>query len=195
MLSKDWRSDDWVLHVGHGRGNVLIEKGQGELTGSIRCTWIPFILVVTSQSHRLPLSLFYSADPLVDPKTHTSINTIELFFVMILTITSYHTFISWSWWFYLLSAPLWFCCLHTLYWLSISKVGVLMMSPTSAVQGDRSVTRNYQKYWKTHISFNTDHKNTQKVWAWCYIAVESVYLYFPPLYYSEHWGQQNWDPR
>ena len=30
-------------------------------------------------------------------------------------ILSYHTFISQSWWFCLLSAPLWFCCLHILY--------------------------------------------------------------------------------
>ena len=51
---------------------------------SICCTWIPFILVVTSQSHHSPLSLLYSANPLVDLKTHTSTGTVELFFVMIL---------------------------------------------------------------------------------------------------------------
>ena len=62
----------------------MFEKGQGELMGFIRCTWIPFILVTISQSHRLPLSRPYSANPLVDPKTHTGTSTVELFFVMIL---------------------------------------------------------------------------------------------------------------
>ena len=59
--------------------------GQGELMGSIRCTRIPFILVVTNQSHLSPLSESYSANPLIDPKTHSGTGTIELFFVMILT--------------------------------------------------------------------------------------------------------------
>ena len=62
--------------------------GQGELMGFIHYTWIPFILVVTSQSHLSPLLRSYSANPLVDPKTHFGPGTIELFFVMILT-TSY----------------------------------------------------------------------------------------------------------
>ena len=85
MLSKDWRPDDGVLHVGHWRDSVSSKKGQGELMGSIRCTQIPFILIMINQSHRSPLSLLYSADPLVDLKTHTSTSTIELFFVMTLT--------------------------------------------------------------------------------------------------------------
>ena len=59
--------------------------GQGELMGSICCAQIPFILIATNQSHLLPLSRLYSADPLVDPKTHIGTSTIELFFVMILT--------------------------------------------------------------------------------------------------------------
>ena len=58
--------------------------GQGELMGSIRCTRIPFILVVTNQSHLSPLSRPYSADPPVDLKTYFGTDTIELFFVMIL---------------------------------------------------------------------------------------------------------------
>ena len=86
VLSKDRRPDDGMLHVGHRRSSVLDEKGQSELMGSIHCTRIPFILVVTSRSHHSPLSLLYSADPLVDPKTHSGIGTVELFFVMILTI-------------------------------------------------------------------------------------------------------------
>ena len=53
--------------------------------GSIHCTWIPFILVAISQSHLSPLSGPYSANPLVDPKTHIGTGTVELFFVMILT--------------------------------------------------------------------------------------------------------------
>ena len=84
VLSEDWRPDDGMLHVGHWRYSVLSEKGQGELMGSIHCTQIPFILIVISQSHGSPLSLLYSADPLVDLKTHIGIGTIELFFVMIL---------------------------------------------------------------------------------------------------------------
>ena len=55
------------------------EKGQGKLMGSIRCTQIPFILITISQSHHSPLSPLYSADPLVDPQTHTGTSTVELF--------------------------------------------------------------------------------------------------------------------
>ena len=58
--------------------------GQGELMGSIRCIWIPFILVAISQSHLSPLLRTYSANPLLDLKTHFCTNTVELFFVMIL---------------------------------------------------------------------------------------------------------------
>ena len=75
--------DDWMLEQRHWT-SVLSEMGQGELMGTIRCTQIPFILVMISQSHRLPLSLPYSANPPVDLKTHISTSTIELFFVMIL---------------------------------------------------------------------------------------------------------------
>ena len=53
--------------------------------GSIRCTQIPFILIVINQSHLSPLSKSYSVNPLVDPKTHFGTSTVELFFVMILT--------------------------------------------------------------------------------------------------------------
>ena len=59
--------------------------GQGELMGSIRCTQIPFILIMTSQSHLSPLSKSYSANPLLGLKTHVGTGTVELFFVMILT--------------------------------------------------------------------------------------------------------------
>ena len=63
----------------------MSEIGQGELMGFICCTRIPFILVVTHQSHLSPLSRPYSANPPVDLKTHISTGTVELFFVMILT--------------------------------------------------------------------------------------------------------------
>ena len=72
-----WSKDIWT--------SVSSEMGQGELMGSICCTRIPFILVMINQSHPSPLSKFYSSNPLVDPKTHFSTSTIELFFVMILT--------------------------------------------------------------------------------------------------------------
>ena len=72
-----WRRDIWV--------RWLSEMGQGELMGSIRCTRIPFILIAISQSHLSPLSMSYSANPLLDPKTHFCTSTVELFFVMILT--------------------------------------------------------------------------------------------------------------
>ena len=75
-----WSKDIWT--------SVLSEMGQGELMGSIRRTRIPFILAMINQSHLLPISKPYSSNPLVDPKTHFSTSTIELFFVMILT-TSY----------------------------------------------------------------------------------------------------------
>ena len=63
---------------------MLSEMGQGELMGSIHCTWIPFILITINQSHLSPLSKSYSANPRVDPKTHFGTGTVELFFVMIL---------------------------------------------------------------------------------------------------------------
>ena len=63
----------------------MSEIGQGTLMGSVCCTWIPFIFVMTSQSHLLPLSRPYSANPPVDLKTHIGTGTVELFFVMILT--------------------------------------------------------------------------------------------------------------
>ena len=110
LISEDWRPDDGVLHVGHEKYSVSSEKGQGELMGSIHCTRIPFILITTNQSHLSPLSRPYSADPPIDPKTHTGTGTVELFFVIIfttpyaykthvlclalffVTIMSYHTF-------------------------------------------------------------------------------------------------------
>ena len=55
MLSKDRRSDDGMLHVGHWKYSVLDEMGQGKLMGFIRCTRIPFILVTINQSHLSPL--------------------------------------------------------------------------------------------------------------------------------------------
>ena len=59
--------------------------GQGELMGSICYTWIPFVLVTINQSHLSPLLKSYSANPLLDLKTHFGTGTVELFFVMILT--------------------------------------------------------------------------------------------------------------
>ena len=85
ILTKDRRTDDWVLDVGYWRNSVSSEKGQSELMGSICCTQIPLILVMTGQSHHSPLSGPYSANPQVDPKTHTSTNAVVLFFVMIHT--------------------------------------------------------------------------------------------------------------
>ena len=55
------------------------EKGQGNLMGSIHCTWIPFILIAINQSHCLPLLVLYSANPQIDPKTHISTSAIVLF--------------------------------------------------------------------------------------------------------------------
>ena len=74
-----------MLEKRHRWSSVLSEMGQGELMGSVHCTRIPFILVVINQSHLLPLSKSYSANPLIDPKTHFGTGTVELFFVMILT--------------------------------------------------------------------------------------------------------------
>ena len=71
-----WSKDIWT--------SALYEMGQGKLMGSIRCTQIPFILIMINQSHLSPLSEPYSSNPLEDPKTHFGIGTIELFFVMIL---------------------------------------------------------------------------------------------------------------
>ena len=66
-----WSKDIWT--------SGSSEMGQGELMGSIRCTWIPFILVTISQSHLSPLSESYSANPLPDLKTHFGTSTVVLF--------------------------------------------------------------------------------------------------------------------
>ena len=85
LFPKSRRLDDWMLKKRHRWSSGLSEMGQGELMGSICCTWIPFILVMINQSHLSQLSKSYSANPLVDLKTHFDTGTIELFFVMILT--------------------------------------------------------------------------------------------------------------
>ena len=99
----------WMLAV---IGSVLSEeRSKSKLMGFIHCTWIPFILVTINQSHCSPLLRPYSVNPQVDPKTHTSTNTIVLFLchdshdplclpthvlclvLFFVMITSYHTFI------------------------------------------------------------------------------------------------------
>ena len=77
--------NNWMMMKRHRWSSVLSEMGQGELMRSIRCTWIPLILVTINQSHLSPLSKSYSASPLRDPKTHFGTGTVELFFVTILT--------------------------------------------------------------------------------------------------------------
>ena len=73
-----------MLKKRHRWDSVLSEMGQGELMGTIRCTWIPFILIAINQSHLSPLSKSYSSNPPLDPKTHFDTGIVELFFVMIL---------------------------------------------------------------------------------------------------------------
>ena len=85
LLPKGSQLDDWMLKKRHRWNSVLSEMGQGKLMGSIRCTWIPFILVTINQSYLSPLLKSYSANPPVDPKTHFNTGTVELFFVTILT--------------------------------------------------------------------------------------------------------------
>ena len=57
--------------------------------GSIHCTQIPFILIMTSQSHLLPLSDPYSANPQIDLQPHTGTSTIVLFFFVMILTTPY----------------------------------------------------------------------------------------------------------
>ena len=90
VFSKDHRLDDGMLRQRHRWSSVLSEMGQGELMGSICCTRIPFILVAINQSYLSPLLKSYSANPLIDPKTHIGTGTVELFFVMILTTPYAH---------------------------------------------------------------------------------------------------------
>ena len=66
-----WSKDIWT--------SGSSEMGQGELMGSICCTWIPFILVETIQSHLSPLLESYSSDPQQDLKTHFGTGTVVLF--------------------------------------------------------------------------------------------------------------------
>ena len=84
LFSEGCCFDDWVLEKRHRWASRLSEMGRGELMGSIHCTRIPFILIVISQSHLLPLLKSYSVNPLLDPKTHFGTGTVKLFFVMIL---------------------------------------------------------------------------------------------------------------
>ena len=125
LMTGCWSRDIWT--------SVLYEKGQGELMGSIHCTRIPFILVAINQSHLLPLSKSYSANPLLDPKTHFGTGTVELFLCHDshdpLCLPTYALCLAFSLSrscliapslrdsdvFCLLSAPLWFRCLHTSY--------------------------------------------------------------------------------
>ena len=81
LLPEGCSLNDWMLEQRHGWTSVLSEMGQGKLMRSIRCTRIPFILIVINQSHLSPLSKSYSSNPLVDPKTHFSTGTVELLFV------------------------------------------------------------------------------------------------------------------
>ena len=74
-----------MLKQRHRWSSVLSEMGQSELMGSIRCTQILFIFAVINQSHLSPLLKSYSANPLIDLKTHFGTGTVELFFVRILT--------------------------------------------------------------------------------------------------------------
>ena len=76
MLPKGCSLDDWVLKKRHGWNSTLFEMGQGELMGSICCTWIPFILIAINQSHLSPLLKSYSSNPLLDPKTHFGTSTV-----------------------------------------------------------------------------------------------------------------------
>ena len=58
---------------------------------------------------------------IMTPYAYESMFYVKIFFV---TITSYHTFLLWLWWFCLLSAPLWFHCLHTLYCYLFLAIGL-----------------------------------------------------------------------
>ena len=70
------RVNDGLLEIGNHK--CVNEKGQCKLTGSICCPQIPFILVMTSQSHLSPLLDLYSANPQEDPKTHYGTNAVVL---------------------------------------------------------------------------------------------------------------------
>ena len=76
-----WRPEDGWLGVGCWQSLVVcwVRKGQSKLMGSVHCTRIPFILATINQSHCSPLLVLYSADPLVDLKTHIGTSTNVLF--------------------------------------------------------------------------------------------------------------------
>ena len=134
ILSKDGRSNDGMLRLRHRWSSVLSEMGQGKLMGSIHCARIPFILVTINQSHLLPLSKSYSANPLIDlrnphqyqycwivlchdshdPLCLQSLCSMFSIFLCHNHILSHLHFAIWQ--FCLLSAPLWFRCLHIPYW-------------------------------------------------------------------------------
>ena len=73
-----WRMNNRLLEV-CGHDSVSMRKGQSKLMGSIHCTQISFILITINQSHLLLLSDHYSANPLVDLKTHHGTDAIVLF--------------------------------------------------------------------------------------------------------------------
>ena len=130
--------------TGHDMG--MYEMGQGELMRSIHFPWIPLILIVINQSHLLPLLQLSPPIHIWSDSPTSAVTPLYSFFVTILTnpyalcymfsmfrilpiiISSYHTFISQLWRFWLLSAPLSIHWLHILYcvlflFLSFNRVG------------------------------------------------------------------------
>ena len=80
----------WILAV---IGSVSSEERSKQVDGIYLLYSDSLYPCHDHQSHHSPLSILYSANPLVDLKTHISTNAIELFFVMILTTSYAYKFI------------------------------------------------------------------------------------------------------
>ena len=132
VLSEDQRPDDGMLHIGHEKYSVSMRK--------VKASWwdLSAVLRFPLSLSRLPITSLTTIRTLLSQPTsrskdphryryrwivfcHDSHNPLCLqtyvlclaFFLV--TIMSYHTFLLQLWWFCLLSAPLWFRCLHTPY--------------------------------------------------------------------------------
>ena len=132
IFAKDWRTDNGLLK----------DSSHCSVSSEERSKWVDGIYLLYLDSlyphHNQPITSLITISPLLSQPTGRSkdphryqyrcivslswfsqppmlMNLCSMFRFFFVTITSYCIFLSRSWQFCLLSAPLWFCCLHTFY--------------------------------------------------------------------------------
>ena len=79
VLSKDWGPNDGMLHVGHW-GIVCVKSERSRQVDGIYLLYLDSLYPHHDQPiTSLATITLYSANPLVDLKTHTGTSTVELF--------------------------------------------------------------------------------------------------------------------